>query len=48
MPPYRLIVPCLGVVCLWAFASPARADDYTLTIQNHRFVPTDITIPADT
>ncbi len=48
MSSYRLIAPCLGVVCLWALASPARADDYTLTIQDHRFVPTEITIPADT
>lgn len=24
------------------------ADDYVLTIQDHRFQPTDITIPADT
>ena len=24
------------------------ADDYVLTVQDHRFQPTDITIPADT
>jgi hypothetical protein len=28
--------------------SAKAADDYVLTVQDHRFQPTDITIPADT
>jgi Cupredoxin-like domain len=28
-------------------AAPARADDYVLTIKDHRFTPTEIKIPAN-
>jgi Cupredoxin-like domain len=31
-----------------AMPSARAADEYVLTIQDHRFQPTDITIPADT
>jgi hypothetical protein len=33
---------------LAAMPSARAADEYVLTIQDHRFQPTDITIPADT
>jgi hypothetical protein len=44
----RLIALGVGVISLWFLTSAAQADDFTLTFQNHRFDPTDITIPADT
>ena len=31
-----------------AMPSARAADEYVLTIQNHRFEPTEVTIPADT
>jgi hypothetical protein len=37
-----------GVVGLLAFgAVTARADDYVLTIKNHRFTPAEIKVPAN-
>jgi len=44
----RSIALCLGVAALCGVPALAFADDYTLTIRDHRFEPTDITIPADT
>jgi hypothetical protein len=44
----RFIALGLGTVALCGVAGLARADDYTLTIRDHRFEPNDITIPADT
>jgi len=39
---------CLGLVAA-SLAFPAMADgDFTLTIQNHKYDPTDLTIPANT
>ena len=37
-----------GVVGLLALgAAPARADDYVLTIKDHRFTPAEIKVPAN-
>jgi hypothetical protein len=44
----RLIAVGLGVTALCGVPALAHADDYPLTIRDHRFEPTDITIPADT
>ena len=44
----RLIAVGLGATALCGVPALALADDYTLTIRDHRFEPTDITIPADT
>ncbi len=38
----------IGVAAFLAMgAAPARADDYVLTIKDHRFTPTEIKIPAN-
>jgi hypothetical protein len=44
----RAIAFGLAAAALCGAPSLARADDYMLTIREHRFEPTDITIPADT
>ena len=39
---------CLGLLAA-GLALPAKADgEFTLTIQNHKYDPTDLTIPANT
>jgi Cupredoxin-like domain len=44
---YRTVV-LVGLAVFLAFgAAPARADDYVLTIKNHRFNPTEIKVPAN-
>ena len=38
----------IGIVGLLAFGTAAaRADDYVLTIKNHRFSPAEIKVPAN-
>jgi len=38
----------IGVICLLALgAAPARADDYVLTIKDHKFTPAEIKVPAN-
>ncbi|MDB5394109.1 MAG: hypothetical protein JWM91_1615 [Rhodospirillales bacterium] len=44
----RFVVLGLGIASLWNVPVTAHADDFTLTIRDHRFDPTSITIPADT
>jgi Cupredoxin-like domain len=44
----RFVILGLGVASMWNVTVPAHADDFTLTIRDHRFDPTNITIPADT
>lgn len=44
---YRTVV-LVGLAGFLVFgAAPARADDYVLTIKNHRFNPTEIKVPAN-
>lgn len=44
---YRTVV-LAGLAGFLAFgAAPARADDYVLTIKDHRFNPTEIKVPAN-
>ena len=44
----RTLFLALGIVGLLAFgAAPARADDYVLTIKDHRFTPAEIKVPAN-
>lgn len=44
----RLAVGCATVLAAVMLAAPAAAaaDAYTITIKNHRFEPSEITIPA--
>jgi hypothetical protein len=44
----RILIPLLALAVL-ATLSPAtaRADDYIVTIKNHRFTPTEIKVPAN-
>jgi plastocyanin domain-containing protein len=37
----------LAICLLFAGAAVARADDYVLTIKDHRFTPTEIKVPAN-
>jgi hypothetical protein len=37
----------LGVAGLLVWATGAHADDYVLTIKNHRFTPTELKVPAN-
>jgi hypothetical protein len=44
----RSVLIAFGVVgLLTAGAAAARADDYVLTIKEHRFAPTEIKVPAN-
>jgi hypothetical protein len=40
-----ILIGMAGFLAL--FAAEARADDYVLTIKDHRFTPTEIKIPAN-
>ena len=44
----RFVALGLGAALLAGVCVPARADDYGLTIRDHKFEPAEITIPADT
>ena len=38
----------LGLAALVSFTpAPVRADDYTLTIKDHKFTPTELKVPAN-
>jgi plastocyanin domain-containing protein len=37
----------VAICLLFAGAAVARADDYVLTIKDHRFTPTEIKVPAN-
>lgn len=41
---YRLALPFVAVM----FAGTAYAEDYTITLKDHKFTPSEITIPANT
>jgi hypothetical protein len=44
----RLLAPAFAVVLLATQGvGPARADDYVVTIKNHRFTPTELKVPAN-
>lgn len=42
-----LITPAILSAC-FVFAAPALAEDYVLTIKDHKFTPDTLTIPAET
>ena len=44
---YSTLVLIGVVLFLGSGAAPARADDYVLTIKDHRFNPTEIKVPAN-
>ncbi len=43
----RKILVLAGIAGLLVWAAAAQADDYVLTIKNHRFTPTEIKVPAN-
>lgn len=44
----RTLLALAAVAAALSFApAGAKADDYTLTIKNHRFTPTEIKVPAN-
>ena len=44
----RSVLVAFGMVALFtAGAAAARADDYVLTIKDHRFTPAEIKVPAN-
>ncbi|HYC15650.1 MAG TPA: cupredoxin domain-containing protein [Pseudolabrys sp.] len=44
----RGVLVALGFVALLTTGTvPARADDYVLTIKDHKFTPAEIKVPAD-
>lgn len=44
----RRVIVAIGLVAILAMgAAAARADDYVLTIKDHRFNPTEIKVPAN-
>jgi hypothetical protein len=44
----RSFLALLGLTALVILApAAARADDYTVTIKNHRFTPTELKVPAN-
>ncbi len=44
----RLLLAAVGLAALLSLAPTAlRADDFTLTIEDHRFTPEEITVPAN-
>jgi hypothetical protein len=42
---YLVVISIVGLLA--AGAASARADDYVLTIKDHRFSPTEIRVPAN-
>ena len=45
----RHLLIAIGLTAATCLAAvPARADDYTLTIKDHRFTPQEIKVPANT
>lgn len=44
----RGVFVAIGIVgLLYVGAAPARADDYVLTIKEHKFTPAEIKVPAN-
>jgi hypothetical protein len=43
----RSIFVAIGMIGLLTAGAAARADDYVLTIKDHRFTPEEIKVPAD-
>jgi len=44
----RRVIVAIGLVAILAMgAAAARADDYVLTIKDHRFNPTEVKVPAN-
>lgn len=44
----RNFLAVIGLVALVSFApAPVRADDYVLTIKDHKFTPTELKVPAN-
>jgi cupredoxin-like protein len=44
----RTLFVMIGLAALISLApAPVRADDYTLTITDHKFTPTEIKVPAN-
>jgi Cupredoxin-like domain len=46
----RLLAACTLLICLVAVIAPPKADEPTLSLklQDHRFTPLEVTIPANT
>jgi hypothetical protein len=43
----RSVFVAIGMIGLLTAGAAARADDYVLTIKDHRFTPEEIKVPAD-
>lgn len=43
----RSFLVVLSLMALVSLAPAARADDYTVTIKDHRFTPTELKVPAN-